>query len=193
MLALSLQSLSLNAGMAPAARVQRMQAPVMIKSQALPFLEAPAKLDGSMAGDRGFDPLNLAGSFNLNYMREAELKHGRICMLAWVGYVAVDNGFYVPFAPHVSSLAAHDTAVKSGNMLLLLGAVGVIEALSYNAVNEMMSGQTDRRPGDFSMDPFGQADKTMLEKEISHCRLAMFAFSGVVTQSALAGHGFPYL
>jgi len=57
----------------------------------------------------------------------------------------------------------------------------------------MMSGQTDRRPGDFSMDPFGQADKTMLEKEISHCRLAMFAFSGVVTQSALAGHGFPYL
>lgn len=52
MLALSLQSLSLNAGMAPAARVQRMQAPVMIKSQALPFLEAPAKLDGSMAGDR---------------------------------------------------------------------------------------------------------------------------------------------
>jgi hypothetical protein len=52
MLALSLQSLSLNAGMAPAARVQRMQAPVMVKSQALPFLEAPAKLDGSMAGDR---------------------------------------------------------------------------------------------------------------------------------------------
>eukprot|EP00962_Isochrysis_galbana_P006957 scaffold1878_cov113-Isochrysis_galbana.AAC.14 len=62
-------------------------------------------------------------------MREAELKHGRICMLAWVGYVAVDNGFYVPFAPHVSSLAAHDTAVKSGNMLLLLGAVGVIEVM----------------------------------------------------------------
>lgn len=76
---------------------------------------------------QGFDPLNLAGSFDINYMREAELKHGRICMLAWVGYVAVDNGFYVPFAPHVSSLAAHDTAVKSGNMLLLLGAVGVIE------------------------------------------------------------------
>jgi len=72
------------------------------------------------------------------------------------------------------------------------------QALSYNAINEMMSGQTDRRPGDFSMDPFKMVDtpekaKSMLEKEISHCRLAMMAFSGVVTQSALTGHGFPYL
>jgi hypothetical protein len=67
------------------------------------------------------------------------------------------------------------------------------QALSYAAVNEMMSGQTDRRPGDFSLDPFKQTSPAMLEKEISHCRLAMFAFSGVVTQSALAGHGFPYL
>lgn len=58
----------------------------------------------------------------------------------------------------------------------------------------MMSGQTDRRPGDFSLDPFKQTNEAMLEKEISHCRLAMFAFSGVVTQSALgAGHSFPYL
>lgn len=80
--------------------------------------------------NQGFDPLNLAGSFDINWMREAELKHGRICMLAWVGYVAVDNGFYVPFAPHVSSLAAHDTAVKSGQMLFLLGAVGVVEVCS---------------------------------------------------------------
>jgi hypothetical protein len=57
----------------------------------------------------------------------------------------------------------------------------------------MMSGQTDRRPGDFSLDPFKATDKSMLEKEISHCRLAMFAIGGVVTQSALAGHGaFPY-
>jgi hypothetical protein len=60
-------------------------------------------------------------------MREAELKHGRICMLAWVGYVAVDNGIYLPSAPHVSSLAGHDAAVKTGSMLLLLLAVSAIE------------------------------------------------------------------
>lgn len=52
MLALSSASLSFNAGMAPVASVQRMAAPKMMKSAALPFLEAPSKLDGSMAGDK---------------------------------------------------------------------------------------------------------------------------------------------
>mmetsp|Transcript_2193 Transcript_2193/g.7330 ORF Transcript_2193/g.7330 Transcript_2193/m.7330 type:complete len:200 (-) Transcript_2193:182-781(-) len=197
MLSLTVNSLSLNAGL-PAVRVGRSPAPAMgVKSQALPFMDAPAPLDGSMAGDKGFDPLNLSGSFDIKWMREAELKHGRVCMLAWVGYVAVDNGFYVPFAPHVSSLAAHDAAVKAGPMLGLLLAVGAIEAISYNAIAEMMSGETDRRPGDFYLDPFNMCStpeklESMLEKEISHCRLAMFAFSGVVTQSALTGGAFPY-
>ena len=30
---------------------------LMAKSKAVPFLEAPKALDGSMAGDKGFDPL----------------------------------------------------------------------------------------------------------------------------------------
>jgi len=71
------------------------------------------------------------------------------------------------------------------------------QAISYNAIAEMMSGETDRRPGDFYLDPFNMCStpeklESMLEKEISHCRLAMFAFSGVVTQSALTGGAFPY-
>ena len=28
----------------------------------------------------------------MDYLREAEIKHGRICMLAWTGWVAVDLG-----------------------------------------------------------------------------------------------------
>lgn len=84
MLSLTVNSLSLNAGL-PAVRAGRAPAPAMgVKSQALPFMDAPAPLDGSMAGDKGFDPLNLSGSFDIKWMREAELKHGRVCMLAWV-------------------------------------------------------------------------------------------------------------
>ena len=30
------------------------------------------------------------------------------------------------------------------------------------------------------------------EYEVAHCRAAMLAFGGVVTQSALTGKGFPY-
>jgi len=60
----------------------------------------------------------------------------------------------------------------------------------------MMSGQSDRKPGDFQLDPFGwakgdKAEKMMLS-EVIHCRTAMLAFSGVVTQSALKEIGFPY-
>ena len=42
---------------------------------------------------------------------QAELKHARVCMLATLGWVAVDLGFTMPEAPKVSSLAAHDVTV----------------------------------------------------------------------------------
>lgn len=51
-------------------------------SQALPFMERPAALDGSLVGDVGFDPLGFAKTKDdlLNY-REAEIKHARLAML----------------------------------------------------------------------------------------------------------------
>jgi len=59
----------------------RMQA----KSKAVPFLSQPENLDGSMAGDVGFDPFGFSGFFDVKWLREAELKHGRICMFAATG------------------------------------------------------------------------------------------------------------
>lgn len=48
------------------------------RSQSLPFLPRPAYLDGTLAGDVGFDPFGLAKSESdlMNY-REAEVKHAR--------------------------------------------------------------------------------------------------------------------
>ena len=40
---------------------------MMAKSKALPFLESPATLDGSMVGDFGFDPLGLTENINIPY------------------------------------------------------------------------------------------------------------------------------
>jgi len=187
------------AAAAPMQAAGRSVAPsMMAKSQSLPFLEAPPALDGSMAGDVGFDPLGLSGYFSLDYMREAELKHGRICQLACAGYVAVDLGITVPFAPKVSSLAAHDVTVQRGNMLLLLFIIAIPEALSYNAISEMMSGQSDRKPGDYGI-PYKfckPGDTATQEKyklaEITHCRAAMLGFSGMVTASAATELPFPY-
>eukprot|EP00640_Fibrocapsa_japonica_P005517 CAMPEP_0113934960 /NCGR_PEP_ID=MMETSP1339-20121228/2197_1 /TAXON_ID=94617 /ORGANISM="Fibrocapsa japonica" /LENGTH=97 /DNA_ID=CAMNT_0000936947 /DNA_START=116 /DNA_END=405 /DNA_ORIENTATION=+ /assembly_acc=CAM_ASM_000762 len=58
------------------------------KSPSLPFMDAPANLDASMPGYVGFDPLGFSDSFSVDFLREAELKHGRIAMLATVGWVA---------------------------------------------------------------------------------------------------------
>jgi len=55
-----------------------------------------------------------------------------------------------------------------------------------------------REPGDFGFGKQYLAGKSeaQIEKlklqEITHCRLAMLAFSGVVTQSVLYDKGFPY-
>merc|ERR1719326_56128 len=62
------------------------------RSAALPFLKRPPALDGSMVGDVGFDPLGISTTItelggDLNYVREAELMHGRQAMLACVGMV----------------------------------------------------------------------------------------------------------
>ena len=55
------------------------------KSKAVPFLSAPANLDGSMAGDVGFDPLGFASKGDL---RGEELIVGRVAMLGIAGMVA---------------------------------------------------------------------------------------------------------
>jgi len=56
-------------------------------STSLPFLARPAHLDGSLPGDRGFDPFNFASEEGfLEWYRKSEQKHGRVAMLAAVGW-----------------------------------------------------------------------------------------------------------
>lgn len=50
----------------------------MDASKSVPFLDRPAKLDGSLPGDVGFDPLGFSNMFDVNFLREAEVKHGTI-------------------------------------------------------------------------------------------------------------------
>jgi len=44
-----------------------------------------------MAGDVGFDPLGFSNYFDLKWLREAELKHGRICMLGCLGFLTQEK------------------------------------------------------------------------------------------------------
>ena len=56
-------------------------------SESLPFLTNPSKTDG-LIGSVGFDPIGFSDSWDIKWMQEAEIKHGRVCMLATVGFVA---------------------------------------------------------------------------------------------------------
>lgn len=57
--------------------------------------------------------------------------------------------------------------------------------------------RSPRAAGDYKFDPLGYATdgaatKEMQLMEVKNGRLAMIAFSGIVTQAALTGKGLPY-
>lgn len=177
-------------------------APVYVASEALPFLEKPPNLEGYV-GDVGFDPFRFSDFLPMDFLREAELKHGRICQLALVGFAAVDLGFRIYPTPEayegLTSVTAHDALVKYGAMGQLFLWIGLAETISTVAVMQMLNG-SGRAPGDFGLDPIGflknkseEEINDMKLKEITHCRLAMFAFSGMVTQAVLTQGPFPYV
>jgi len=172
------------------------------KSQALPFLPYPENLAGYV-GDVGFDPLRFSDFVPMDFLREAELKHSRICMLATLGWVSVDSGLRVYPVPEgwagVTSATAHDVAVKSGAMGQLFLWISLFEIVSWLGVQEMLQG-SGRKPGDFGFDPLGfKKNKTPAQiedmelKELTNGRLAMMAFSGICTQAVLTGGPFPYV
>merc|ERR1719454_553947 len=87
------------AGFAPATTSSRGSVALGARSKALPFLECPEKLDGSMVGDLGFDPMRISDTLvDLNYVRAAELKHGRVGMLAVTGFLVQEKVHLPMFA-----------------------------------------------------------------------------------------------
>ena len=192
------------------------------RSKSLPFLPRPINLDGSMPGDVGFDPFylssipkNFAGFIQppsweetegiptLYWMREAELKHGRVAMLAVAGWVATDMGIRFPGSIFSTSnipeaYHAHDTLVAQGTMTFMLMVVGLIELCHGACLVQVSKGELpDREPGDFNFDPLKlnkNNSEAMKLKEIKNGRLAMLAFGGIATQTALSDsyHSFPY-
>jgi light-harvesting complex I chlorophyll a/b binding protein 1 len=155
-------------------------------SESLPFLPCPEKLDGSMPGDVGFDPMGLSEiQQDLTYARWAELKHGRIAMLAIVGLIT-QTYIHLPGEAYTNSdpFGAVSTVGLGVNLQIFAG-IGVVELANFY---KHYDGST---PGDIGFDGGFLKKKSpeqiakLKEQEIKHCRLAMVAITGASVQTLM--------
>jgi len=161
------------------------------KSTAMPFLEQPPKLDGSMAGDVGFDPLGLSNiddvGVDLYWLREAEIKHGRVAMLACAGVFWVELLGSFPGMPVTSGKSQTDAfwdvwAEHPNYIAFSLVVITLIETISgFAATQGRETGL--RAPGDFTFNPFNYpVTEEMKMKEVANGRLAMWGAMGLIVQ-----------
>lgn len=174
----------------------------MEMSKALPFVPRPKLLDGTLPGDVGFDPFGFAGNdmASLMWMREAEIKHGRLAMLAVVGWPLAE----LLDKPLAGLIGVPDALTKTGASPSLLNGglekiqpaywlfvIGLSFFVEQNNTQMKESKGKDYTPGDCNFDPLGlfpsdvKGQKIMQTKEIKHGRLAMIALLGFVAQEAL--------
>jgi len=186
---------------APSAPVEP-ELPAM--SQSMPFMERPPALDGSLAGDVGFDPLGFAkNSDDLMKYREAEVKHARLAMLAAAGWPISEL-----FDAKLANTFGLDPVVQSADRApsILNGGLGKVSpvywgvCLAAAAAIDLYgifkaSKQPGYTPGDYGFDPLGlypkdaEGQEWFKTAEIKNGRLAMIAITAFAVQEFVSGTG----
>jgi len=144
----------------------------------------PSKQVGAMAPLGYFDPLGftkVGDKEGFNNLRAAEIKHGRVAMMAALGAVVQH---FVKF-PGFDKVPAGLKAVTSEP-----GTYGFIALLLLGAGFELAVWKQDpaKEPGNFGNPVgFGSYDDEMRNKEINNGRFAMFAALGIVVADLVTG------
>jgi len=161
-------------------------------------------LPGAIAPLGYFDPLGFCKDRSLvgvKRFREAEIMHGRVAMMATVGYLVAEN------TPTIAYGFDHPTIANNmipevplfGVMFPFFLAINITEALRANkgwvepGMGPLFTLRENYYPGDIGLDPLGLkptngADfANMQAKELSNGRLAMLAAAGMCVAELVNG------
>ena len=139
-----------------------------------------------------FDPLGIATDVNFSRLREAELKHGRIAMLAITETIAVPILKKVKFDWVPSDLP--NGFIQSAKSLTTIDCLKVI--LTCGILETLVFTQKDLKdmPGDYQTGYFGVRDKGLHERELTaeleNGRLAMLAILVQFVAEIITGETF---
>ena len=184
-------------------------APSMKKATSLNAFAAE-DLPGALAPVGFFDPLGFAEKADeatMKRYREAELTHGRVSMLAVLGFLAGEavEGSSFLFDAQVSGPAiTHLSQVPVPFWMLLTIAIGAAEQKRATIgwvepenvpVSKPGLLREEYTPGDIGFDPLGLKPEDseelfiMQTKELQNGRLAMLAAAGFMAQELVNGQG----
>ncbi|CAE7832187.1 FCPB [Symbiodinium sp. CCMP2592] len=152
-----------------------------------------------------WDPLGLSASGNVsdyNRRREVELKHGRVCMFATIGYILPEYWRFPGYLSKYLDIKFSDvpnglnalSKVPAFGWLQIVGFAGIVELNIYNE-------QINNEPGNYGAGFLGlrsigfmnagiqdpETRKKKLNAELANGRLAMFAIIGMFFQDGLTG------
>lgn len=151
-------------------------------SPSMPFLPKPKNLSKDMPGYTGFDPLALSEIFDVKWLQESEIKHGRVAMLGFIGII-VQEFVHLPDPAYSNPLATDAfTQVPAAGLWQIFLFCGLCEFILHkgkiSATDMFSSGAT---PGELGFNPMNlkMTDDIKL-KEIKNGRLAMCGTGGVI-------------
>ena len=163
------------------------EAPEEAPPPPLPKIKTMMVGDGTLAGDAGFDPLQLADTpESLAWYREAEVKHARLAMLAAFGWPVSE-------ITNFGNLLTGDGRAPS----LLNGGLGEVNSVYWAAVvglaifweskglDKQYGKKDEYLPGMLGFDPLGADSPSMRNAEITNGRVAMIAITTYALEEAL--------
>jgi hypothetical protein len=169
-------------------------------------LNAAEDMAGALAPMGFFDPAGIAGRADekeLQRYREAEVTHGRVAMLAVVGFLvgeAVEGSSFLFDSQITGPAISHLAQVPAPFWAILTASIMVAElkraSVGWMEPNVALFTLRDEyTPGDIGFDPLGLKPsnsnelKTVMTKELQNGRLAMLAVAGFVAQELVDGKG----